>query len=354
MLRLETPSMAAMSNFNLLDIELLVEILDEKKNGTVSLDRLLALGNALKKDRRAKKRTMSKTCLDLLKATALVTVIVLVGIFAFIEMEHSEYQKKVNENLLLKNKIELALPVRGCINEILNLTAQYDEELDGTLRPIYDNYTNETLWDQLDNNGFVSTFALSNPWIFEDSAWFVFTIITTIGYGHIAPITDGGRLFVIFYSIPAIISMGYFIKMLINYMKSCPFKKGSVRTQVLTLPVFLLIYVYISGWVFHICEGWTVGEGVYFTWVTISTIGFGDYTTTDDDDAIENIFIITTVVIGLILFSYAINVVGNVVEYITKPERWTEVFNRSKLNNVEVTSTANIPLVENSAVRVEI
>jgi len=337
-------SLADMNNFNRLDIELLIEILDTEKDGTVSLDRLLALGNALKTDRRGKKQTMRHTAVELLKATVLVAVIVLVGIFAFIEMEHDEYQEQVNKNLLLKAEIEQALPVLGSMTDILNLTSQYDEELDSTLRAIYDNYTNETLWDQLDENGFVSTFSLANPWNFEDSAWFVFTIVTTVGYGHIAPITKAGRFFVIFYSIPAIISMAYFIKMLINYYNSCPCKKGSVRTQVLTLPLFFIFYLWVSGWILHLCEGWRTGEGVYYIWITISTIGFGDYTTNSNDTAIENAVILLVLVNGLFLFSYAINVIGNVLEYFTKPERWVEVFNRAKLNKIEMT----IPLVTSS------
>jgi hypothetical protein len=37
------------------------------------------------------------------------------------------------------------------------------------------------------------------PWSFSDSILFSFTIITTIGYGNIAPQSFGGRLFCIFY-----------------------------------------------------------------------------------------------------------------------------------------------------------
>lgn len=37
------------------------------------------------------------------------------------------------------------------------------------------------------------------PWSFADSILFSFTLITTIGYGNIAPQTFGGRLFCIIY-----------------------------------------------------------------------------------------------------------------------------------------------------------
>ncbi|PIO57253.1 Ion channel [Teladorsagia circumcincta] len=39
------------------------------------------------------------------------------------------------------------------------------------------------------------------PWSFMDSLLFAFTVITTIGYGNVAPRTFGGRLFVIGYGL---------------------------------------------------------------------------------------------------------------------------------------------------------
>jgi len=195
-----------------------------------------------------------------------------------------------------------------------------------------------TLWDQLEENRFVSSFALSNPWILENSAWFVFTIATTIGYGHIVPITKWGRYLAIFYSIPSILSMAYFIKMLMNCYNRFPFRLGSVRTQVLTLPVLLTIYLYVAGWLFHIFGGWTVAEGVYSTWGTISTIGFGDYTISTGTDTIENVVVLSVTISGLFMFAYTITVFGNVFEYITERKQWNEVFSLSSLNEIELTS----------------
>jgi len=82
--------MIEVQNFDHLEIELLVQLLDPEKERTVSLDRLLALGNKLKRDRNSKKNTKLKTGIDLLKATVLLAVVILGGIFAFIEIEYHQ------------------------------------------------------------------------------------------------------------------------------------------------------------------------------------------------------------------------------------------------------------------------
>ena len=41
-------------------------------------------------------------------------------------------------------------------------------------------------------------------WTFEGALYFCFTVISTIGYGNIAPKTEGGRIFFLFYCIPGV------------------------------------------------------------------------------------------------------------------------------------------------------
>ena len=43
-------------------------------------------------------------------------------------------------------------------------------------------------------------FKAGKPWQFAGSFYYATTVLTTIGYGHSTPKTDGGRLFTIIYS----------------------------------------------------------------------------------------------------------------------------------------------------------
>jgi len=328
--------MEGVKNYDSLDIEQLVDLLDEKKTGTVSLDRLLALSSKFKKDRDNEETyTVKKTALSLLKAFVMGAVIVVAGIFAFIGLEYSNYETKVEENLALKSVIENSLPLKDNITAILAAASSYDTDLEATVLSVYETYENDTLWDYLDDYGFVSHWSLRNPWKFESAGWFIFTIATTIGYGAIVPNTNAGYIFVIFYSIPAMIWMAYFVKQLINFYKSCNCKELSVNMQVITLPFLFAVYLGFSGWLFSAFEDWTVIQGTYYTWVTISTIGFGDYTV-GNDSWWENILHLFVILNGLFLATYVLTVVGNVIEHVTKPERWKEVFNKKKLMTIEL------------------
>lgn len=330
--------MSQNQSFDHLDVEVLVKELDPDDRGVVSLDRVLALANELAKGRKEKTKTMWKTGKDLLIASILLAIVIVIGVYTFIALEHEEYKEQVETNLQLKADIEEAIPIGVVITDILNLTSQYNQELNDTVRALYEDWVDAPLWDQLENNGFVSTYSINNPWKFESAAWFVFTIITTIGYGNFAPLTTVGQYLVIFYSIPAIIFMGYFIKQLMNFYKACPcpFNIGSVYSKMVTIPVIFIIYLTISGVLFsQFVDGWIFTDGVYYTWVTITTIGFGDYTINDENwwENMVNLFVIVN---GLFLFTFVIDVAGTLIEHITNRERWKEVFNPSILKKIEI------------------
>jgi len=334
--------------FDELDVDTLTKMLDPDDKTFITLDRLLALANKLSKDEKSEEISMYKTGLSLLKASVLLTIVAVAGVFVFIEVEHDNYDELVTANLLLKDELEEALPIGNFSDEILDLTSMYDQELDNTFRGIYQDWKNQSLLDQLDDSGFVSTYSIKNPWIFESAGWFIFSIITTIGWGHISPATEAGRWLVIFYSIPSIVSMAYFIKKVVDFYRSCPCYTDALETQALTVMLCFFAYLFVSGWLLSEFEDWTLTEGVYYTWVSVSTIGFGDYTIDDENwwQVMLNLFITLN---GLFLFSLVVTVVASVFEHITKPERWNEVFDRSTLDKIECIGTPGVQLAETSA-----
>ncbi|KAI4531230.1 hypothetical protein MG293_019088 [Ovis ammon polii] len=188
----------------------------------------------------------------------------------------------------------------------------------------------------------------TNPsnWDFGSSFFFAGTVVTTIGYGNLAPSTEAGQVFCVFYALVGIpLNVGFLnhlgtglrahLTMLerqnlasrvlgvdnhgrkgpggrrseivaqaeqslsppLKELGSSPqtpspaYNHGpSERTQrllrfqllqTLGLALFLalgtLLILILPPMVFSHVEGWSFSEGFYFAFITLSTIGFGDY-----------------------------------------------------------------------------
>lgn len=128
-----------------------------------------------------------------------------------------------------------------------------------------------------------------NNWNWPNAVIFAATVITTIGYGNIAPKTSAGRVFCIFYGlfgVPLCLTwiseLGKFFGGRAKHLGQFLTKKGfSLRkAQFTCTAIFLLwgvlIHLVLPPFVFMSQEGWTYIEGLYFSFVTLTTIGFGD------------------------------------------------------------------------------
>uniref|UniRef100_A0A1I8GK37 Ion_trans_2 domain-containing protein n=1 Tax=Macrostomum lignano TaxID=282301 RepID=A0A1I8GK37_9PLAT len=182
-------------------------------------------------------------------------------------------------------------------------------------------------------------------WNFVNAAYFCVTIVTTIGYGHISPMTQWGQIVCMIYGILGIPLMLLFLSKIgdptamlfrsfyLNifcckcFVKRLPNeaelmanggqaerqqtswaaaaeegKAGGEKkppakvvevieeeeeeeeedNEVINIPItvtlmLLTIYIVIGAAVFRFWEEWTIVEGTYFSFITLSTIGFGDY-----------------------------------------------------------------------------
>ncbi|KAK0133648.1 Potassium channel subfamily K member 16 [Merluccius polli] len=139
----------------------------------------------------------------------------------------------------------------------------------------------------------------TNPsnWDFSSSFFFAGTVVTTIGYGNLSPSTVSGQVFCVFYALCGIPlnlvflnqlgkSLTVHLGRLERGMLSLVPHKQSV--EVLAVGLFVasgsLLFLVIPPLLFSYVEGWSYGEGFYYAFITLSTIGFGDYVVGTDPD----------------------------------------------------------------------
>ncbi|POI31716.1 hypothetical protein CIB84_004534 [Bambusicola thoracicus] len=109
------------------------------------------------------------------------------------------------------------------------------------------------------------------------------------GYGNRSPSTVAGQVFCVFYALFGVPLNLAFLNQLgkglnahLISLERWVQKPGHDQVvQRLAVAVFLtagtLLFLVFPPLVFCYVEGWSYGEGFYFTFITLSTIGFGDY-----------------------------------------------------------------------------
>uniref|UniRef100_A0A3Q2QV54 Potassium channel subfamily K member n=1 Tax=Fundulus heteroclitus TaxID=8078 RepID=A0A3Q2QV54_FUNHE len=128
-------------------------------------------------------------------------------------------------------------------------------------------------------------------WKFAGSFYFAITVITTIGYGHAAPGTDAGKVFCMFYAVLGIPltlvmfqslgeRMNTFVRYLLHKMKQCfGFRRTEVSMENMVLVGFLSCIgtLCVGAVAFSHFEGWSFFHAYYYCFITLTTIGFGDF-----------------------------------------------------------------------------
>lgn len=171
----------------------------------------------------------------------------------------------------------------------------------------------------------------STLWDIPTSFFFTSTIVTTVGYGNFAPVTDGGRIFCSFYAFIGIPLTGWFlltvgdalqvywskirkfthrltVKIPYNFARRCG---HFIIYTILILTILLLI----PGTILMFTEGWDFHVAVYYCFITFSTIGFGDLVAGDvhQQTVVMWIMSITHVIfllMGLSIMSMALKGMG--------------------------------------------
>lgn len=164
-------------------------------------------------------------------------------------------------------------------------------------------------------------------WSFEGAFYFCTTAITTIGTGNITPTTTSGQWFCIVYvflGIPVLSLFfgltGYYLTQLIRMFLLKVETVFNTRLNIYCKQCLALVVMWIIGWA---CLGlyavwmkysmshWTLGESVYYSFTTFSTIGFGDYTTyngqNDEFPLVITSFIVLTLMLPVASLMFSIS-----------------------------------------------
>jgi hypothetical protein len=151
------------------------------------------------------------------------------------------------------------------------------------------NMTNETfrqLSDLIMNKTIVR-----HKWQFYDSFYFSTVVLALIGYGHRILITKRAKIFCIFYAMLGIPmwlitfqSAGERLNSILSYilsrikqslhMKQTKITDGELLMMESLLSIVILL---IGACVFSKYENWSFFDSFYYGFITLTTIGFGDY-----------------------------------------------------------------------------
>ncbi|KAF4084230.1 hypothetical protein AMELA_G00126120 [Ameiurus melas] len=181
----------------------------------------------------------------------------------------------------------------------------------------------------------------SSHWDLGSAFFFAGTVITTIGYGNIAPSTEGGKTFCILYAIFGIPLFGFllagigdqlgtmFVKSILKVEgifrqrhRQISQTKIRVTSTILFILAGCIVFVTIPAVIFKHIEGWSTLEAIYFVVITLTTVGIGDYVA-GGDRVIEykkwyKPLVWFWILVGLAYFAAVLSMIGDWLRVLSK------------------------------------
>ncbi|XP_066588948.1 two pore potassium channel protein sup-9 [Prorops nasuta] len=139
-------------------------------------------------------------------------------------------------------------------------------------------------------------------WKFAGAFYFATVVLAMIGYGHSTPVTVGGKAFCMAYAMVGIPlglvmfqsigeRLNKFASVIIRRAKTymrCQKTEATEMNLMLATGMLSTIIITTGAAVFSRYEGWSYFDSFYYCFVTLTTIGFGDYVALQNDQALSN------------------------------------------------------------------
>ncbi|XP_037032476.1 open rectifier potassium channel protein 1-like isoform X4 [Bradysia coprophila] len=192
------------------------------------------------------------------------------------------------------------LEERISINELLVKYASPDDKQN-------QNKVLQTLSNYCDRpvtNYTLDEYPVDFEWTFFHSFWFSFIVCSTVGYGNSSPHDQPGQAFCILFAIIGLPLNGfvlaylgqYFSKTVTriynwykghanshNHQHDAIKKFGLIGTLAMYLVPGIAFFIFLPACLFTYFEDWPYVRSVYYSFVTLTTIGFGDFVPTFQD-----------------------------------------------------------------------
>jgi len=136
-------------------------------------------------------------------------------------------------------------------------------------------------------------------WTVLGSMFYLTHLSTTVGYGSFHPQTPSGQMATILFALVGIPIMGYTLaqvarlelQAVVSVLEGCAdIKMSGTRRQMMVLWSLLMVFLFGGASVYTQMEPWSYRESLYFCFVTLSTVGFGDYLPSSPTSKVFSIF----------------------------------------------------------------